>query len=67
LRGPGVDLKVDFDIRLDRAIRRLEEAPTGKTLEDERSNIVEALYATTLSELERMLGGRWPHAHASLS
>jgi hypothetical protein len=55
LNGEGRDLRGDFDVRLERAIRRLEAASLGDTLEDERANIVEALHRDLLSNLRRLL------------
>lgn len=57
LEGSGADLKADFDIRLERAIRHLEAAPAGDTLEAERSSITEALYRAPLNELRGLLEG----------
>jgi hypothetical protein len=57
LDGPGSDLKVDFDVRLERAIRNLEEAEPGDTLEAERQHITEALHREALHELRPLLEG----------
>jgi hypothetical protein len=57
LEGPGASLKVDFDIRLERAIRRLEAVGPAGTVEGERQNIVEALYRDELAEIRRLLEG----------
>jgi hypothetical protein len=54
--GPGAELKVDFDIRLERAIQRLSGLSKASTVESERSNIVDALYKHELGEMRRLLG-----------
>jgi hypothetical protein len=55
LDGPGSDLKADFDVRLERAIRNLEAAQPADNLEAERRNITEALHREALHELRPLL------------
>jgi hypothetical protein len=55
LDGPGADLKVDFDVRLERAIARLEKVPHGGGIEEERGKIVEALHRGHLADLRGLL------------
>ena len=57
LAGPGADLGVDFDVRLERAITRLESLDDAPSVEAERAAVVDALYRTELSELRRLLEG----------
>src|SRR5262249_37512655 len=56
LDGEGSNLRADFDIRLERAIRALEETPEATSLEEERASIVEALYRQPLGGIHRLLG-----------
>ena len=57
LDGPGADLKVDFDVRLERAITRLQAVPHSDGIEAERNNIIEALHRGQLAELRGLLEG----------
>jgi hypothetical protein len=53
--GPGADLKADFDIRVERAIKRLSSLGTSATVEEERLQIVDALYRHELAEIRHLL------------
>lgn len=55
--GPGAELKVDFDIRLERAVQRLAGVQASSSLEEERTNVVHALYRHQLAELRQLLEG----------
>ncbi len=55
LHGAGADLNAEFDVRLERAILRLEETNISGSVEEERASIVEALYRDQLSQLQMLL------------
>jgi hypothetical protein len=55
LEGPGSALKADFDIRLERAIRKLNAVEPQRSVEQERESIVEALYRDEMGEIRRLV------------
>jgi hypothetical protein len=55
LEGPGADLKADFDVRLERAVKKLEAAPRGDSLETERYGVVAALYREQIAAVTELL------------